>query len=316
VPGLALTLATFSTISAGVQQEQIAYGGWPHCIRLSNAKIELVATTDVGPRVIRLAFIGGKNLFKEWPDQLGKTGGEEWRIYGGHRLWHAPEVKPRTYAPDNDPVTAKWDGRTLRLTQPVEKMTGMQKEIEVTLDPDQARVTVLHRLINHGPWDVETAPWALTVCQGPGRAIIPQEPYISHDDKVLAARTMTLWNYTDMHDPRYTWGTKYVQLRSDPANAVSQKIGFQNTRGWAAFYRDGELFVKRFAYEPTAVYPDSGCNTEVYTSADMLEFETLGPLTPIPPGGSAVHTEVWSLDRVTLGEEDAALDEKLPALVK
>ena len=31
--------------------------------------------------------------------EKGKTGGSEWHIYGGHRLWHAPEVMPRTYYP-------------------------------------------------------------------------------------------------------------------------------------------------------------------------------------------------------------------------
>ena len=30
-------------------------------------------------------------LFKEYDEQMGKTGGDEWRIYGGHRLWIAPE---------------------------------------------------------------------------------------------------------------------------------------------------------------------------------------------------------------------------------
>ena len=90
--------------------QKTPYGGWKNCIRLTNAEIELIATTDVGPRVIRLGFIGGQNLFKEWKDQLGKTGSDKWVIYGGHRLWHAPEVMPRTYAPDNGPVEYAWDG--------------------------------------------------------------------------------------------------------------------------------------------------------------------------------------------------------------
>ncbi|MCJ7665262.1 MAG: DUF4380 domain-containing protein, partial [Actinobacteria bacterium] len=80
------------------------FGGWENCLRLENDEIELVATTDVGPRIIRLGFKGGQNLFKEFGDQLGKTGGDQWRIYGGHRLWHAPEAVPRTYFPDNKPV--------------------------------------------------------------------------------------------------------------------------------------------------------------------------------------------------------------------
>lgn len=86
-----------------MRMERIAHGGCSNCARLGNGQIELVATTDVRPRVIRFGFVGGPKLFEEWPDQIGTTSGNEWRIYGGHRLWHAPKTKPRTYAPDNTP---------------------------------------------------------------------------------------------------------------------------------------------------------------------------------------------------------------------
>ena len=68
--------------------ERIAYGGWDECYRLSNGIVEVVATAQVGPRLIRFGFVGGANEFAEFADQLGKVGGDEWRIYGGHRLWH------------------------------------------------------------------------------------------------------------------------------------------------------------------------------------------------------------------------------------
>jgi hypothetical protein len=32
--------------------EIITYKGWPNCIRLYNDEIELIATTDIGPRVM------------------------------------------------------------------------------------------------------------------------------------------------------------------------------------------------------------------------------------------------------------------------
>ena len=115
------------------RMEKVAYGGWPNCVRLANANMELIVTTDVGPRVIRCGFIGGQNLFKEFEELLGQTGGDEWQSYGGHRFWHAPEAAPRTYWPDNDPVEYAWAEDTLKITQPVEGTTGMQKEIEITL---------------------------------------------------------------------------------------------------------------------------------------------------------------------------------------
>jgi hypothetical protein len=291
--------------------EKVNYAGWPNCLRLSNSEMELVATTDIGPRIIRLGFIGGKNLFKEFPD-VGKTGGENWKNYGGHRLWHAPEIRPRTYAPDNSSIEHNWDGATLKLIQPVEATTGIQKEIEVTLDAQRNAVKVLHRLRNKNLWDIELSPWALTVMQGPGRAIFPQEPPVN---QLLPVRPLVLWGYTDMADKRWTWGAKYIQLASDPAATTPQKVGLGNTLGWAAYYTNGQLFLKRYPFDVKAIYPDFGCNTESYTRGDMLEVETLGSLAKLAPGATVEHTEEWFLFKTELGETEAALDTTLLPLL-
>lgn len=299
-----------------MKMETIPYGGWKNCVRLSNSEVELVATTDVGPRVIRLGFVGGQNLFKEWKDQLGQTGGANWTIYGGHRLWHAPEVQPRTYQPDNAPVEHMWDGQTLKLTQPVEAGTGIRKEMEITLAGDDNHVTVLHRLTNQGHWPVELAPWSLSVMNGGGRAIFPQEPPKPHTEQLLPVRPLVLWGYTDMADPRWIWGTKYIQLRNDPKNNKAQKLGLMNTPGWAAYALHGELFLKRFGFDPKAAYPDFGANLEAYTSGDMLEMETLGPLVKLAPGAFAEHTEHWFVYKATLDESDESIEKNLVPLVQ
>lgn len=293
--------------------EKISYGGWANCVRLSNSQIDLIATTDVGPRIIRLGFIGGKNLMKEFPDQIGKTGGDQWRNYGGHRLWHAPEIRPRTYAPDNSPIQADWNGTTLKLVQPIEHSTGIQKEIEITLDAQRNRITVSHRLTNTNLWDVELAPWALTVMQGPGRAIFPQEPPVN---QLLPVRPLVLWGYTDMRDSRWRWGTKYIQLRCDPISNTPQKLGLGNTLGWAAYSRDGELFLKRFPFDAKANYTDFGCNTESYTRGDMLEVETLGALAKLESGASVEHTERWFLFHADVGESESEIDAQLLPLLQ
>ena len=295
--------------------EKIPYGGWPNCLRLSNDQIELIVTTDVGPRVIRFGFVNGQNMLKEFADHLGQTGGDEWLSYGGHRLWHAPEADPRTYYPDNVPVDHSWDGRTLKITQPLEETTGIQKEIEFTLDADSNQVQLVHRLINRNLWAVKLAPWALTVMAQGGRAILPQEEYRSHPEYLLPARPLTLWHYTDMQDPRWIWGTKYIQLRQNPDAETKQKIGIRNSLGWAAYYLNGDLFLKRYQLEPDANYPDFGCNTEVYTDGDILEVETLGPLASIQPGDAVEHTEQWSLNKLELGEDESEIDQKILPLV-
>jgi len=315
--------ALLSAASAGAQvqfEEKVKYGGWLNCVRLSNGKAEVIATTDVGPRVIRFGFVGGQNLFHEWKDQLGKTGGDEWRPYGGHRLWHAPEQMPRTYAPDNDPVQYSWDGKTLVLTQKVESSTGIMKQMEITLSPDEPYVKIVHRLVNKNLWDVEAAPWCLTFMAQRGRAIFPMEPYIPHSEYLLPARPLVLWHYTNMRDPRWIWGTRYIQLRQDPTvppdDRGKQKVGMLNKQGWMAYVLNGELFMKRYACDPNATYPDYGCNTEVFTNSDMLELETLGPLGKIPAGGAVEHVEHWFLFKADVGTEEADIDAKLLPLVQ
>jgi hypothetical protein len=70
-------------------------------------------TCDVGPRVIRFGFVGGQNLLKEFPDELGKIGEEEFRGRGGDRVWKALEGHIGTYVPDNDPIEVQVTRRGL-----------------------------------------------------------------------------------------------------------------------------------------------------------------------------------------------------------
>lgn len=295
-----------------LNMQTVSYGGWQKCIRVANQNIELIATTDVGPRIIKLAFVGGQNLFKEFPE-VGQTGGDSWKNYGGHRLWHAPEIMPRTYGPDNSPIEHQWDGTTLKLIQPTEPSTGIQKEIGVTLHAQKNGVLVKHRLTNKNPWPVRLAPWSLSVMAGPGRAILPQEPACND---LLPVRPVALWGYTNMADARWKWGTKFIQLASDPAVKTPQKIGIGNRLGWAAYYRDGQVFLKRVGFDAAATYPDYGCNIELYTNSDMLEVESLGPLSTIAPGVTVEHVEHWYLAKAKIGETDAEIESAMTPILR
>ncbi len=274
--------------------EKVNYKGWPNCYRLSNGAVELIVTGDVGPRIIRLGFPGADNEFANYPE-IGQTGGDTWNIYGGHRLWHAPEVQPRTYYPDNGPITVEDKGDYVHVAQPVEPTTGIEKEIDISLDAAAAQVTLVHRLRNTNQWAIQYAPWALSVMNTGGTAIIPHPPRGSHEDNLLPANSMTMWAYTDMADPRWTWGTRYILLRQDPQAAHPQKVGVRVPDRWAAYARNGHLFLKTFAYHPAATYPDLGCSVEAFTNADMLELETVGPLVTVEPGAAIEHVEHWFL---------------------
>jgi hypothetical protein len=275
--------------------EVINYRGWQNCYRLYNSQVDLVITTDVGPRIIRFGFIGEGNQFVEFKDDLGQVGGEEWRLYGGHRFWHAPEAKPRSYIPDNGPVLIEQHGTFVRLIQPVETATGIQKELDISIPADGASATVVHRLRNTNLWSIEIAPWALSVMALGGMAIIPLPPRGSHAEHLLPTNIITLWAYTDMSDPRWTWGREYILLRQDPQIESPQKIGLMNKDGWVAYAQSSNLFIKKFGYQPGVSYPDFGCSTEIFTRFDMMEVETLGPLKLLEPNSVVEHIENWYL---------------------
>jgi hypothetical protein len=300
------------------QASKIDYKAWPNCYRLANKTIELIVTTDVGPRIIRFGFVGGENEFVEFPGQLGKTGGQEWRIYGGHRLWHAPEIQPRTYCPDNDPVKLEQHDGSVRLIQLVESSTGIQKEMAIQLHPKDASVEVLHRLRNCGPWDIELGPWAISAMAGGGTAIVPLPPRGSHGKHLQPESSLSLWKYTNMSDSRWTWGRSFILLRQDPTPGVGQqKVGAMTPDGWAAYARGGNLFLKRFQYVVGAKYPDFGASVEVFTNPEILEVETLGPLVTLRPGAHVEHSERWFLFRdVPEPKNDADVEKHVLPKVK
>jgi hypothetical protein len=317
----ALPCVSVFAAGRGVKMEKVAYGGWPNCIRISNDTVELIATTDVGPRIIRYGLLGKENEFYEDPQQMGKTNSDEWMAFGGHRLWLSPEAKPRSYYPDSRPVKAERQGNALRLIQPTETSNGVQKEIMVTLAPTGSHVTLEHRLTNHNLWEIQLAPWTLTVMAPKGEAIFPQEPYSPHPDIpdypgqvidkrfYLSVRTLVLWSYTNLHDPRWVFTNKYMILKQDPKATKPQKIGLSNAQNWGAYLRGGHLFVKKNIYQQGATYPDHGCSFETFTNAAMLELEGLGPLAKLPPEGSVDYREDWYLlDGVTAENTDESID--------
>ncbi len=297
-------------------KEKYQFAGWKNCLYLSNGRIEMVITTDVGPRVIRLGYKNQQNLFREFEDQVGKTGGDGYRLYGGTRFWHGPEENPRCYYPDNVPVKYEWDGKTVRLLQDVEATTGMQKEIFITMDPNKDNAGIRYRIHNKNLWDIKFAPWILTIMNLGGRAVVPHEPFQTWEDNYSPVRPLVLWAYTTMDDPRWIWGKKYIQLKQDREANTRQKLGILNKLGWIAYSLGEDLFIKRFNFEKDVEYADYGVNSEIYTDNDIFEVETLGRFAPVKPGGYAEHAENWNVFKSEINEKEASIDSILLPLLE
>ncbi|HXW92118.1 MAG TPA: hypothetical protein VEK33_16330 [Terriglobales bacterium] len=298
--------------------ERLSYRGWNNAYKLSNGVVDLVVTADVGPRILFYGFRDEENLLHEVENDAGKTGGSEFRLYGGHRLWVSPEVE-RTYYPDNTPVAVIQQGNATRFTAQCEELppgTNLQKELEVALAATGSEVRITHRIRNDDTHPTTLAPWSPTMMGAGGRVILPLPPRVAMDkDHYLPVGVFGIWSYTDLSDPRWVLGTAYLQLRhlANPQGRFQEQMGgIYNPAGWGAYFRHGYLFVKRAAVIRGARYPDFGCNFEAFTNPDFIELETLGPLVELRPGEVVEHVERWWLFAgVPGGESDAWIESAL-----
>jgi hypothetical protein len=321
-----------------VKYDKIDFLGLKETIRVQNGAAELLVPTQLGIRVLSYRLAGGENVMKIWPEQIESRAKNEWQSYGGHRLWHAPEERPRTYEADNAPLEiaeARRDG--LYLLQPLDPVSRIRKEALITLHEKTSEVKIKHTVTNLNRWPVTLAAWALTVLKEGGFCAVetPRGEFA-----LLPDRSITLWPYARMNDARVSWGDRVLTLRQDAAAKAPFKLGLYAQKGAAAYILPDVIFKKKFGeglkgsaqrtvhspqlkgnaeckmrnaelkdqsetfnFQPSTFnsYPDFGCNFETYTNAEMLECESLSPLKELRYNESLDWDEVWTLAKTPAG---------------
>lgn len=300
--------------------QEVEFKSFKKCLLLSNGVVELIITVGFGPRILSYRRVdGGVNFMKNFDNEIENFSEDCWQNYGGHRLWIAPEIFPRTYYPDTQKVEYDFDGKTLHLVCETETTTRLQKEIFITLLFNSSKVVLKHRIYNRHTWGVKFAPWCLTVMAPNGRLVVPQEPYVPHGsnagESFDPARPLILWQFTKMGDPRFTWGNYFIQMRQDDRYASKQKFGMTNKLGYAMYALERELFVKHFDYDSNATYTDLGCNAEYFTMPGFLEIESLGALKNVEPNEYSDLNETWEIFDIDLSEDDEKIREQIAEIV-
>lgn len=299
--------------------ETIPLFGWQDNLRLSNDTVELVVTLDVGPRILVYKALGRDNVFKTFENQLGTKDEPEWRLRGGHRLWLAPESETLSYDVDNTSVAMRQNPQTgeviIETTQ--KSPQPIRKSLGILLAEGGSRVSVHHTATNLGTEPITMATWGLSIMEPGGLEIIPQPPLGEHPRDLLPNRGIVLWPYTDLSDPRLTFGQKFWLLRQDE-NYPPFKMGTTHRERWIAYVVNDSLFIKTFDYLPDVPYPDGGCNFETFANSEMLEIESLSPLLTLQPGESVGHTETWFLfplnEQIQIETEESLADWIAPYL--
>lgn len=272
--------------------------------------------TDIGPRILYLASSKRPdfNLLGVLPKSGAQTPAGFWRVFGGHRLWGSPEATPRSYSMDDKPVKIeiRKDGATVHGNPEVEN--SIQKEVTVkTLSEDS--IQVIHRIRNIGRWPIKTGCWAISIMRKNGFAIVPIKPSKVDKEGLLPDRHITIWPYTSLSDPRINYTSRYIFIKQNSEFKNLIKIGTMANPSWVGYWVDGMAFVKQFTQQD-GEYPDFGCSAEVYTNAEMLELETLGPLKTANPSEYIEHKEVWRILEIKeLQQKPESIDEKLESLL-
>lgn len=289
------------------------YSGWDEVIELATDHWSAHVTTRFGPRIIGFHRPGAENLLFVDPQTRGQVLNDTWHLYGGHRLWVAPELQATTYEPDNQPVRVSEQADAITLTTPAGP-SGLEKSI--TLSAQGEALVLRHAVKNVGDQPQSLAVWALTVMAAGGEALVPQAEFRSHTEDLLPARPLVLWSYTRMDDPRFGFGNQVLRFRQD-AQRGPCKFGTLVKQGYAAYALNGDLFFKRFEFRAgqESDYLDFGCNFESFTNQDFLEVESLGPQMNLASGEATELWETWYLvPGVTVPEDDAACAQWLSEL--
>ncbi len=283
-----------------ISVSQVSYKNYGKCQRISNGNIEILVTTEIGPRIIFAGLVGGENIMYEdekelitksdsqYFDPIGKG---IWHIYGGHRLWKSPEDID-SYYPDNSPVNVKILENGAIFTADIEVTNKLQKSMQITMD-DNNNVEILHSFTNCGDTtSPKVALWGLNVLDKGAKAVIPLS---TKDTGLLANRNLVLWSYTDIKDSRLDLQQDKITLTWD--NKPPMKIGAIIQEPISVFTK-GLKFTVESQYDPQAEYADFSCNTEFYTNTIMMEIETLSSLEAIKAGETKTHLEKWSLNKI------------------
>ncbi len=267
-----------------MQIKQVQFSGHARCYECRLGDNRLVITADFGPRILSLSAGGGPNAL--FVDETRQKGRGDWRLYGGHRLWIAPETAD-TYAPDNDPCRVQEGAGGITVTAPP-AATGLEKSMTVSRRGGDFLIT--HTVVNRSDTLAVGAIWALTCVTPRSTAFFPWGTGGDWDLKKIVYWKRWMDHATHVGSSQFVPTDDLFLVEPDGSEG---KVGTSGHGGFIGAAGEGFTLIKRFDRRPDAPYPDEECAVQCYTCADFVELETLGPLVTFFPNTPVVHEEVW-----------------------
>lgn len=303
-------------------------------LRAANDELELAFLPGVGGRLISLRC-GGTELLWRNPEYLDVDLGTvrprttwaplteamgSWANVGGSKTWPAPQGwgSPDEWPgpPDGVLDSGRWtvsdewseelDGLVVRLTSPDDARTGLRVERRLVVPRSGTTVRQRNTFTNVSDRPVRWSVWE--VCQVDTEAFAHQAGGSVDVGSSGSAAPISMVE----SDGAIDVGPVVDGFRVVQVSDVVAKVGFTDATGCVRYRRpDGAGIDLVFPVEPDAVYPDGGCQVELWMqyptaapigsleglhpSARLVELEILSPLHELAPGASASFDFSWTV---------------------
>ncbi|MDR0751110.1 MAG: hypothetical protein LBF12_00760 [Christensenellaceae bacterium] len=270
-------------------------------LKIKEGIIEVHVTLDCGPRIIWLSKEGGDNImFNDLDEQITKDVSslygrrKKWRIYGGHRIWLAPETD-ETYYPDDEPVRFEVGAKGVKFYPPVRMINDAQIQLGISFESKNV-LKIDSEVVYKGDDELKCALWGLSVFKSGGRMRLALN---AEDTGYLPNRNIVFWPYSDMKDPRFILTNEFLELKSDKQCEKPFKVGLYQKNFQVDYEIKTELGItkieKRIISASDGSYPDYSCNFESYISNLIHEIETLTPFSILKNGQNIKQVEYWTI---------------------
>lgn len=281
-----------------VKVEPVPYGALGTAYRLVNSVAELIVAPAAGGRIISYHLHGAGNAL--WNNEArsgGRSGahpGYPDLQPGGFRM-RAVSVFTSGDQSGSEARTAAWQIRSLdhneiRLLGPLEKGANAQLILELKLYPHSSRVRLRERIRNLSAHPLRLAIEGAALMPPGGIVTVPRNPHSRFPSGVRVTPDSGL-----KEAPVWVFSGTTISVRTD---ADIGGLGADSIAGWVSCQRAGQVFVRTFAYHPSAHYPANGCTVRLRSHEQAMEITLLSPVFDLSPHGAAMFVEEWSLQRM------------------
>ncbi len=280
----------------------LTYGGWTGAQRLQNPTVTLTAVPEIA-RIMQFSLTGSPNLIWQNPALEGQLADPQqtqqgsWRNFGGAKLWVAPQSAwnstlgnwPPDYEIDSAPcnVFVK-DPHTLILEGQPSPTKGVQYRREIGLVYQGA--DLIYTLTNVSDYPISWGIWMVFQAIPGGTVFLPA----THDTQFWLDPQFSGLEATRPEDLSYQKQDQVYVL--DHAQSIHKtKLFSISDQGWLAYWVADQVFFLLYDPDSAALYPKGEGSTEVFTDADYVELEHIGPLVHLDPDQSTSLQESWRI---------------------